>query len=129
MLRLNIISFDTPTDDNSNEYKNILAIASLASDAHDAGKGRGGGSGYPHCCLPRALAMEPLLPPPPTMAPRMSFASPAYLLPPPPTTLLKSIAQFSWTSLPSKMDVPGSNLQAILAVGTSAAQIAGPTAP
>ncbi len=47
----------------------------------------------------------------------------------PPTAPPKSIAQFSWMSLPSKTDVPGSTPQAISTAGRPAVKIAGPTAP
>jgi hypothetical protein len=104
-LRLIIIGFDTPTDNNSDKDIDSLAITSLASDVHDAGKGRGKGSGD---CLhrpPWALAMEPLPPPSLAMAPRTSSTSLASLLLPLPTMWPKYVAQFSWTSIPFKMDI------------------------
>jgi hypothetical protein len=73
--------------------------------------------------------MEPLLSPLLAIAVRTSSASTALLPPPPPTTPPKSVAQFFWTLLLSKTDMPGSTSQAIFAVGTPAVQIAGPTAP
>ncbi len=93
-LSLIIIGFDTPTNNDGDEDNDILAIASLASDARDTGKGGVLGLGDRHCHLPRAVVMEPLLPPPLAMAPRTSSPSPALSPPPPPTMLPKSVAQF-----------------------------------
>jgi hypothetical protein len=73
--------------------------------------------------------MKLLLPPPPAMVPKMSSASPALLPLPPLTTQPKSIAQFFWTLLAYKADLPGSTLQAISTAGTPAVQIAGTTVP
>jgi hypothetical protein len=57
-LRLNIIGFNnTLTNNDDNKDNNILAIASLASDARNAGKGWDVGLGNRHCLLPQALAM------------------------------------------------------------------------
>jgi hypothetical protein len=42
-LRIIIFGFDTPTNNDGNKDNNILAIPSLASDAHDAVEGRGRG--------------------------------------------------------------------------------------
>jgi hypothetical protein len=130
-LRLIIIGFNNLTndDDNSNEDSDILIIASLVSDNHNAGKGRGGGLCDCRCHPPQALAMEPLPPPPPAMGPRMSTTYLASLPPSPPIMPPKSIAQFYCLSPPSKMEVLRSNSQANSAAGRPAAQIAGPTAP
>jgi hypothetical protein len=128
-LRLIIIGFNTPTNDDGNKDNDILAIASLASEARNAGKGGGGGSGNLHHHPPRALTIELLPPPLPAIVPRMSSTSLALLPPSPPIMPPKFVAQFFWTSLPSKTDVPWSTPQAISAAGTPAAQIAGQTAP
>ncbi len=78
---------------------------------------------------PRVLTMEPLLLPPPAIVQRMPATYQAMLPSSPPTALPKSVAQFSWTLLPSKTDMPGSTLQAISAVGRPAVQFAGPKRP
>ncbi len=54
---------------------------------------------------------------------------PGLVAPAPTHHAAKVHCQFFWTLLPSKTDVPGSTPQAISAVGTPAAQIAGPPAP
>jgi hypothetical protein len=128
-IRLIIIGFNTPINDDGNEDNDIFAIASRASDAHDAGKGWVGGFGNHHCHPPQMLAIELLLPPLPAMMPRMSSASLTLLLLPLHTTLPKSIAQFSWLLLPSMTYVPRSTPQAISAAGTPAVQIASPIVP
>jgi hypothetical protein len=106
-LRLIIIGFDTPANNNGNKDNNILTIAFLASDARNAGKGGGGGSGDCHCHPPRVLVMKPLPPPPPAMAPRTSTASLALLPPPLPTMPPKSLPSFSEHCSPPKWTYPG----------------------
>ena len=50
-LRIIMIGFDNPTNNNGNKDNDILTITSLASDPPDAGKGGGRGLGN-HNCLP-----------------------------------------------------------------------------
>ena len=127
-LRIIIIGFDNPTNNNGNKDNDILTITSLASDPPDAGKGGGRGLGNHDCRPPRVLAIKLLPPLPPEMVARMSSASIACLLLPPPTTPPKSVAQVARMLLPSKTDLSGSTPQAIFAAGIPAAQIASQTA-
>ncbi len=118
------ISFDTPTDGNSDEDDHSLVITSIASDACSTGKGggRGGSLGKRHCRPPGALARglpQPPLPlaivtrscPPPPLPHGCCLRPPHHQFPRP------SLLGRMLPSFPSKMDVPGFTLPGHICCG------------